>query len=153
VSQVDYDLLEKRDLRMPVPGVNPKDIVDSFNEARGSGRHEATDIPAPRGTPVIAVDGGEVQKLFLSVRGGLTVYQFDASETYCYYYAHLDRYAENLREGQFIQRGDRIGYVGTTGDAPPDRPHLHFAIFKLGPGKHWWQGTAIDPYPILMPNR
>jgi peptidoglycan LD-endopeptidase LytH len=153
VSSADYDLLERRDLAIPVAGVDPKNIVDSFNEMRGSGRHEATDIPAPRGTPVIAVDRGEVKKLFVSVRGGLTVYQFDAGEGYCYYYAHLDRYAEGLREGQFLKRGDRIGYVGTTGDAPADNPHLHFAIFKLGLDKHWWQGTPIDPYPILVSNK
>jgi peptidoglycan LD-endopeptidase LytH len=102
---------------------------------------------------VIAVDDGKVKKLFLSVRGGLTVYQFDTAETYCYYYAHLDRYAEDLREGQFLKRGDRIGYVGTTGDAAADSPHLHFAIFKLGPEKHWWQGAPINPYPILILGR
>jgi peptidoglycan LD-endopeptidase LytH len=132
-----------------VPGVDPRSIVDSFNQVRGSGRHEATDIPAPRGTPVIAVADGVVKKLFTSVRGGLTVYQFDVTGTYCYYYAHLDRYAGGLREGQVLKRGDPLGYVGTTGDAPPGDPHLHFAIFKLGPDKHWWQGTPINPYPIL----
>jgi peptidoglycan LD-endopeptidase LytH len=153
VSTADYDLIESRDLAIPVPGVDPKNVVDSFNEMRGPGRHEATDIPAPRGTLVIAVDSGTVKKLFTSVRGGLTVYQFDASQTYCYYYAHLDRYAAGLEEGEFLKRGDRIGYVGTTGDAPPDDPHLHFAIFKLGAEKHWWQGTPIDPYPFLFRHR
>jgi peptidoglycan LD-endopeptidase LytH len=149
VSSADYDLLEQRHLMIPVTGVGPRNIVDNFNEIRGAGRHEATDILATRGTPVIAVDDGEVKKLFLSVRGGVTVYQFDVSETYCYYYAHLDRYAEGLREGQYLKRGDAIGYVGSTGDAAPDNPHLHFAIFKLGPEKHWWQGTPINPYRIL----
>jgi peptidoglycan LD-endopeptidase LytH len=153
VSQSDYESLESRDLPVPVPGAERGNLVDSFDEVRGSGRHEALDIPAARGTPVIAVDDGEVKKLFFSVRGGLTVYQFDPSETYCYYYAHLDRYAEGLQEGQFLKRSTRIGYVGTTGDASPDSPHLHFAIFKLGPDKHWWQGTPIDPYPVLTVNR
>jgi len=135
VSQSDYESLEKGDLPVPVPGAERQTLVDSFNDMRGSGRHEALDIPAERGTPVIAVDDGEAKKLFFSVRGGLTVYQFDPGETYCYYYAHLDRYAEGLQEGQFLKRGSRIGYVGATGDASPDSPHLHFAIFKLGPEK------------------
>ena len=136
---------------MPVPGVDLKNVLDTFNEARGQTRlHEATDILAPVGTPVIAVDDGTVKKLFFSVRGGLTMYEFDATETYCYYYAHLDRYADGIREGEFLKRGDLVGYVGTTGDASANAPHLHFAIFKLGPEKRWWQGTPIDPYPILM---
>lgn len=150
VSPADYDVLIKRHLTMPISGVDPKSILDTFNEPRGGGRHEATDIPAPRGTPVVAVDSGTVAKLFFSVRGGHTVYQFDATTTYCYYYAHLDRYAMDLREGQFLKPGALIGYVGTSGDAPAGNPHLHFAIFKLGPAKQWWVGTPVNPYPILL---
>src|SRR5439155_13127803 len=121
------------------------------NESRtGARRHEATDILAPRESPVIAVDAGPVKKLFLSVRGGLTVYQFDGSATYCYYYAHLDHYAQGLHEGQILKRGDLIGYVGTSGNARSDNSHLHFAIFKLGPEKEWWKGVPIDPYPVLL---
>lgn len=112
-------------------------------------RHEALDIPAPRGTPVYAVEDGRVVKLFSSKRGGLTVYQFDPTETYCYYYAHLDRYPKGLREGARIRRGDVVGYVGTTGNAPEQTPHLHFSIFKLGPEKKWWRGAAINPYLVL----
>ena len=104
---------------------------------------------APRGTPVLAVAEGNVVKLFNSKRGGLTVYQFDNSATWCYYYAHLDRYAPSLKEGTLLRKGDVLGYVGSTGDASPNAPHLHFAVFQLGPEKHWWQGTAIDPLPLL----
>ena len=92
---------------------------------------------------------GRIVKLFTSAAGGLTVYQFDPSETYCYYYAHLDSYAAGLVEGQTVRRGDVIGTVGTTGNAPPGTPHLHFAIFRLGPEKQWWEGEPIDPFPLL----
>lgn len=146
-----YDTLVRRGPILPVVGVDPTSIQDTFEQKRGTDRkHEATDIIAPRGTPVVAFDDGLIRKLFESKQGGLTVYQFDGTETFCYYYAHLDRYAEGLEEGMFVRRGDRIGYVGTTGNAPIGTPHLHFAIFRLGPEKRWWQGTPINPYPILM---
>jgi murein DD-endopeptidase MepM/ murein hydrolase activator NlpD len=105
---------------------------------------------APRGTPVLAIGDGTVTKLFYSRSGGNTVYEFDPLQTYCYYYAHLDRYASGTREGMSVHKGDVLGYVGSTGDASPDAPHLHLAIFRLGPEKHWWEGTAINPYPLLM---
>ncbi len=124
-------------------------LRDTFEAHRGSGAHEAIDIAAPRGTPVIAVDEGRVVKLFLSVPGGRTIYQFDAHANFAYYYAHLDAYAEGLREGSVVKRGDVLGYVGTTGNAPANAPHLHFAIFRLGPEKRWWQGSAVNPYPFL----
>ena len=111
--------------------------------------HEALDIMAPAGTPVVAVEDGKVAKLFTSKAGGLTVYQFDPSQSVAYYYAHLQGYASGLTEGAAIRRGQVIGYVGSTGNADPAAPHLHFAIFVLGPDKRWWQGTAIDPYPVL----
>ena len=139
-------------LRMPVEGARAADFKDDFSESRGGGarRHEAIDIHAPRGTPVVAAVDGRVVKLFTSRQGGLTVYEFDVAENYVYYYAHLDRYAETLREDQTVRRGDRLGYVGTTGDAAPDAPHLHFAVSRLGPDKHWWQGLPVDPYPLLL---
>jgi peptidoglycan LD-endopeptidase LytH len=140
-----------RRLIIPIQGISIKNIRDTFNETRGiQGKHEATDILAPRGTPVLAVDDGVIKKLFLSKPGGITIYQFDPTEQYCYYYAHLDHYADGIHEGMKVQRGDVIGYVGSTGNASPDAPHLHFAIFVLGPGKRWWEGTPINPYPILM---
>jgi murein DD-endopeptidase MepM/ murein hydrolase activator NlpD len=136
-------------LRVPVSGVVLDSLHDTFTDMRDGHRHEALDIPAPRGTPVMAAAEGNVVKLFKSKEGGLTVYQFDDSQTYCYYYAHLERYASGLKEGVLLRSGDVLGYVGTTGDAPKDAPHLHFAVFQLGPEKNWWQGTAIDPLPLL----
>lgn len=138
-----------RPLLIPVQGASAVDLRDNFDEARGGHPHEALDIAAPRGTPVLATDEGNVVKLFNSKAGGLTVYQFDDSRSYCYYYAHLDRYATGLKEGTLLRQGDILGYVGSSGNAPADAPHLHFAIFKLGPEKQWWQGTAVNPYPIL----
>jgi murein DD-endopeptidase MepM/ murein hydrolase activator NlpD len=136
-------------LGMPIAGVDPHTLKSNFSETRGGHAHEALDIMAARGTPVLAVAEGNVVKLFTSKQGGLTVYQFDDSATWCYYYAHLNRYAPALKEGMLLRKGDVLGYVGSTGDASPDAPHLHFAVFQLGPEKHWWQGTAIDPLPLL----
>ena len=143
------DLGEQR-LLIPVEGISPAELRQSFAESRNGREHEALDILAPRHAAVRAVAAGRIAKLHASARGGLTIYQFDASERYCYYYAHLERYAENVREGMPVDRGQLIGYVGTSGNAPPDTPHLHFAIFALGPEKRWWEGTPIDPYPVLQ---
>ena len=143
--------LRKRDVKIPVEGADEDDLRDTFADARGSGRaHEALDIMAPRHTPVLAADDGVIAKLFNSQGGGgITIYQFDPTETYCYYYAHLDRYASGLKEGQRVRRGDVIAYVGSTGNASPDAPHLHFAIFRLGLERQWWKGEPINPYPVL----
>jgi len=140
-----------RPLIMPVAGIDPSSIHDMFDELRGGStrRHDALDILAPRGTAVVAADDGTVKKLFTSVPGGLTVYEFDPDQRYCYYYAHLDAYAPGLHEGQLLRRGDPVGYVGTTGNAPKDTPHLHFAVIRLDPDKRWWTGTPINPYPLL----
>jgi murein DD-endopeptidase MepM/ murein hydrolase activator NlpD len=147
----DYQLLLQRHLSLPLANLARPDIHDTFNEGRAGGKqHEATDILAPRGTPVLAVEDGIIQKLFLSKPGGLTIYEFDLQGTFCYYYAHLDHYAPGVKDGTRVSRGEVIGYVGTTGNAPPQTPHLHFGIFRLGPEKHWWEGAAIDPYPVLM---
>jgi murein DD-endopeptidase MepM/ murein hydrolase activator NlpD len=145
--------LGDRDIGLPIAGLTAADIHDTFAQSRSNGerRHEASDIMAPRGTPVIAVEDGVIKKLFTSKPGGLTIYQFDPQERYCYYYAHLDRYAHGIREGLSVTRGEVIGYVGSTGNANPDAPHLHFAILELGPDKKWWDDTTpINPYPILM---
>lgn len=137
-------------LLLPVQGVDANQLQDTFTDARSEGRvHDAIDILAPNGTPVLAVADGTVEKLFDSVRGGLTVYQFEPSGRYCYYYAHLDRYAEGLAEKKTIKRGEVIGYVGSTGNASPEAPHLHFEIHVLGPEKQWWKGESINPYPVL----
>lgn len=137
-------------LLIPVAGVSASQLSDTFNQARGNDRrHEAIDIPAPKGTHVFAVADGKVAKLFDSKPGGLTIYQFDISEKFVYYYAHLDRYAEGIEEGTILKRGDLIGYVGATGNADAATPHLHFTIFELGPEKKWWQGTPINPFSLL----
>lgn len=136
-------------LATPIEGLDPARIVETFGDTRQSGQHEALDIPAPRGTPVRAVAEGNVVKLFLSQRGGITVYEFDNSRQWCFYYAHLDSYAPGLKEGTLLRKGDILGYVGSTGNAPPDAPHLHLAVFRLGPEKQWWKGTAVDPLPLL----
>ena len=150
-SGSSIELLRNRKLEIPVDGVSRDQLRDSFDERRGGGlrRHEAIDIMAPRGTPVRAVEGGRVAKLFRSVQGGLTVYLFDPAERFCYYYAHLDRYAAGLHEGQQVQRGELVGYVGSTGNASADAPHLHFAVFHLGDEPKWWQGTPINPHSVL----
>ncbi len=137
-------------LLIPVQGVAAGQLLDTFNQARGEGRsHDAIDIMAPSGTPVLAVADGRVEKLFDSKQGGLTVYQFNVDRTHAYYYAHLQDYAPGLAEGQFLRRGQLVGRVGYTGNANPDAPHLHFAVFVLGPEKRWHEGTAINPYPLL----
>ncbi|OHE84164.1 MAG: hypothetical protein A2579_02005 [Lysobacterales bacterium RIFOXYD1_FULL_69_11] len=137
-------------LLIPVQGIAVNALLDTFNDARGQSRvHDAIDIMAPRGTPVLAAADGTVEKLFTSDAGGLTIYQFEPSGRYAYYYAHLDRYAAGLDEGDTLRRGQVIGYVGSTGNASEDAPHLHFAIFLLGPEKRWWEGSAINPYPLL----
>jgi murein DD-endopeptidase MepM/ murein hydrolase activator NlpD len=134
----------------PIRGLALGDLRDMFAEVHNGHPHEAIDIMEPRGTPVRAVVPGTIRKLFLSKPGGNTVYQFDEMGEYCYYYAHLDGYAEGLHEGMQVQSGDVIGFVGSTGNADPGAPHLHFAIFELGPEKQWWKGKAVDPYPGLV---
>lgn len=142
-------LLARRALMVPVAGIPPAALMDTYEQGRGSRVHEAIDIAAPSGTPVVAVDDGTIAKLFTSKPGGLTVYQFDPEGRLSYYYAHLESYAGNLREGMTVKRGDVIGYVGSTGNADRKVPHLHFAIFKLGADRKWWQGDPINPYPAL----
>lgn len=145
----DLDDLRRRSLAIPVRGVDADDLVSSFHDARGSSRrHEAIDVLAPRGTDVVAVEDGRVAKIFTSDAGGLTLYQIDPSETFVYYYAHLDSYAPGVTEGLMLRKGDVLGTVGTTGNAPKDTPHLHFGIAKLDPDKRWWGGTALDPYLV-----
>jgi peptidoglycan LD-endopeptidase LytH len=150
ISRVaDSQLFEGRALLIPVEGIARWKLRDNYDEGRTGHKHEALDIMAARGTPVLAVDDGRVAKLFRSVAGGLTIYQFDPAGKYAYYYAHLDRYAEGLRDGAAIARGQVLGYVGSTGNASPNAPHLHFTIFRLGPEKQWWKGAPVNPYPFL----
>lgn len=146
------DMLRARSLLIPVLGTPSTSLVPTFEQTRGgTRRHEALDILAPTGTPVVAVEDGTIAKLFTSDAGGLTIYQFDPTRVVAYYYAHLDRYAEGLAEGDRVRGGQVIGYVGATGNADKNAPHLHFAIFKLGPEGRWWEGEPVDPYPVLKP--
>lgn len=156
VLDSDLERLRERKLLFPVPGFDARALRDSFDDPRGSGSrsHGALDILAPRGTPVLAVDDGAVARLHNSVgRGGLSVYHFDPSATYCYYYAHLDRFAEGLKDGSPLRKGDVVGYVGTTGNAPPQTPHLHFSVFKLGPEKRWGHGVPINAFALWAPRQ
>ena len=135
---------------LPVQGLTRADLHDTYSHVHNGHAHEAIDIMAPLGTPVHAVVPGTIRKLFLSKPGGNTIYEFDEASERSFYYAHLQRYADGLREGMRVERGDIIGYVGSTGNADPRAPHLHFAVFELGPGHEWWKGTPIDPYPSLV---
>ena len=141
-----------RELIIPVLNVRPDDLSDTFSDARGGGSrlHEAIDIMAPAGTSVVAASSGEIEKLFRSDAGGKTIYVRSKDGTTIHYYAHLDAYAEGLREGQRVRRGQRLGTVGTTGNASPDAPHLHFAILQTTKDAAWWEpANAVNPYPLL----
>lgn len=140
-------------LLIPVAGVRREMLVDTFTQARDGGLrvHDAIDIMAPHGTPVIAAAGGRVEKLYLSKQGGNTVYLRSPDQTIVYYYAHLDSYQPGLAEGQQLAAGAPLGTVGSTGNADPAGPHLHFAILQTSPGAKWWDGALpLNPYPLLM---
>ncbi|HVL29232.1 MAG TPA: M23 family metallopeptidase [Sphingomicrobium sp.] len=139
-------------LAIPVVGVRPSQLVDTYTQARAGGarRHDAIDIMAPIGRPVVAAAPGRVEKLFFSEGGGgISAYVRSDDGRWIYYYAHLSAYAPGLREGQRLRRGAPVGYVGATGNANPAGPHLHFAINRMEPGEKWWQGRPINPYPLL----
>ena len=146
----DVIRLRSRSPLVPVQAMDASKLTDTYSQSRESGTrsHEALDILAPLGTPVVAVEDGRIAKLFLSKPGGITVYQFDPGTEFAYYYAHLDRYADGLAEGMAVKRGDVIGYVGNTGNAAGGAPHLHFAVFRLGPERQWWQGTPLNPFGL-----
>ena len=146
------DSEEQRQLLVPVLNVRPSDLTDTYTDSRGGGSrlHEAIDIMAPTGTTVVAAAAGEVEKLFRSDAGGKTIYVRSPDGRTIHYYAHLDEYAEGLREGQRVRRGQRLGTVGSTGNASEDAPHLHFAILRTTSDAAWWEpATAINPYPLL----
>ncbi len=145
-SRADAEYFGDNLLMVPVDGVEPRNLRDSFNAPRGADRiHGAIDIPAPRGTPVVAAIDGEVIRLRQNTAGGVTAYLVDASRRYVYYYAHLDRYSDQMTEGLVVRQGFVIGYVGTSGNAPPDVPHLHFQAMRLaGNQREWWNGTPVD---------
>jgi murein DD-endopeptidase MepM/ murein hydrolase activator NlpD len=144
---------EGSQLALPVEGVTRSELRDSFDEPRDGHTHHAIDIPAPHGTAVRAAAAGPVARIHTSTNGGRSVYQLSADSSRVYYYAHLGSYAAGLHEGQRLQRGMLIGTVGTTGNAPVDAPHLHFAIWHTDPAAaragNVWEGDPINPYPRL----
>ena len=143
------DDLRQRGLLIPVEGVQAEDLLDTYHDPRSGGRvHKALDIMAERHTPVLAVEDGTIARLYTSDLGGLTIYQFDPSGLYSYYYAHLENYARGIEEGDRVEQGQVIGYVGSTGNAPDQAPHLHFAMYLLGPEKRWWEGEPINPWSV-----
>jgi murein DD-endopeptidase MepM/ murein hydrolase activator NlpD len=138
------------ELIIPVAGVRPDQLQDTFSDARSDGRvHDAIDIAAPRGTPVLAAADGTIVKLFQSEKGGTTIYQLSTDKKYFYYYAHLERYVEGLTEGHIAKRGETLAYVGDTGNAGTGNYHLHFSIALTSDPKRYWEGTNINPYPLL----
>jgi murein DD-endopeptidase MepM/ murein hydrolase activator NlpD len=151
VTPADVDLLV-REIAMPLDGIDPTTLHSNFDERRGGGtrQHQALDIMAPRGTPIRSAASGRVLKLFHSVNGGLMVYAADSSERFVLMYAHLDRYEPGLTDSTRLARGQTIGYVGSTGNASLNAPHLHFAIARSADVKRWSRGKAIDPLPVLL---
>jgi murein DD-endopeptidase MepM/ murein hydrolase activator NlpD len=139
-------------LRLPIDGISIESFKGGFAQMRGALPHEGVDIMAPRGTPIHAVQDGTIAKLFFSRFGGVTIYEFNDGWL-CFYYAHLERYADGLHDGQRVSQGEVIGYVGTSGNAPPETPHLHFSIFELNADRKWWQGRALDPYLVYKETR
>ena len=150
-TELDLAVL-RRELTVPVAGVAASALHDSYAELRGGTRaHEALDILAPRGTPVLSAANGRVLKLFSSVPGGLMVYATDSTERFILMYGHLDAYAPGLADGQVLRQGQQVGVVGSTGNAAANAPHLHFAIARAGDLKQWWKGAPVNPYPLLRP--
>jgi peptidoglycan LD-endopeptidase LytH len=147
----DVAYLRARRLIIPVAGVEPERLRNDFNATRGGGRrHNAIDILAPYGTPVIAADDGYILRLSRNRAGGIVVYATDPEERVVYYYAHLAGYHEGLGAGKKIAKGDTLGYVGTSGNAPEDTPHLHFQIMRMRGGGRYWNGEPLNPYPLLV---
>ena len=150
LAEADLAYLRTRALMVPVQGVRAEKVLDTFTDRRGTTRrHNALDIMAPRGTPVLAADDGRVYKLRHNSAGGTTIYAMDPESRFVYYYAHLDRYRDGLAEGAPLAKGEVIGYVGTTGNAPPNIPHLHFQVMRLTTERRYWDGVPVDPKPFL----
>lgn len=149
---LEVDTLRRRSgLIIPVAGVRPEDLVDTYTAARSQGRsHNAIDIIAAKGTPVLAAVDGPVKRLFVSDKGGITLYQIGSPDSLMvYYYAHLERYAEGVTEGKWLRQGEVLGYVGDTGNATPGNYHLHFAVWKISDTKNFWTGDDQNPYILL----
>jgi murein DD-endopeptidase MepM/ murein hydrolase activator NlpD len=150
-TATDLEVL-RHEMQVPVSGISPSMLHDTYNELRGGTRvHEALDILAPRGTPVMSATAGRVLKLFNSKAGGLMVYAADSTGRFILMYGHLDAYQPGLAAGQTLRRGQPLGVVGTTGNAPASTPHLHFAVARSSNVNDWWIGTPVNPFPLLKP--
>ncbi len=137
-------------LIIPVAGVKPEQLRDTFTDSRSEGRaHDAIDIMAPEGTPVLAATDGEIVRLFQSDRGGTTIYQLSPDKKLLFYYAHLQSYAAGVAVGKFARQGEVIAYVGDTGNSGTGNYHLHFSVAILADPKRYWEGHNINPYPLL----
>jgi murein DD-endopeptidase MepM/ murein hydrolase activator NlpD len=149
------DALAMRGLMIPVAGIAARDVRDSFHADRDGGdrKHQAIDILAPRGTPVLAADDGKVLRMASNTLGGITLYASDPQDRFVYYYAHMDRYHPAMTAGRQLARGDTIGFVGTTGNAAEDVPHLHFQVMLMPDDGKYWMGEPVNPYPLLKPTR
>ena len=146
----DADYLAARRLVIPVAGADPAKLEDSFKEPRDGDRvHRAIDILAPRGTPILSADDGKILRMTTSALGGISMYTVDPSSRLVYYYAHMDRYNDGMSPGRTIVKGDTLGFVGTTGNAPKDIPHLHFQIMRWPADGKYWNGEPIDPFEVL----
>jgi murein DD-endopeptidase MepM/ murein hydrolase activator NlpD len=141
----DADYLRALRLMVPVAGTHPDRVRDTYTAGRGSRVHEAVDIFAPRGTAVLAAVDGELLRVTSNTLGGKTIYATDRGRRFVYYYAHLDRYADGTKVGARVRKGDVIGYVGTTGNAPPNTPHLHFQVMRMIDSRQWWEGPPVNP--------
>ncbi len=151
VPATEHDYLRSRWLMVPVAGVRVRDVPDTYRARRsGNRQHNATDIMAPRGTPVVSADAGRIIKLARNSAGGITVYATDSHERFVYYYAHLDRYHDGVTDGMPLAKGQIIGYVGTSGNAPENTPHLHFQAMRARDVKRWWEGEPLDVRPYLV---
>lgn len=146
----EREYLRSRKMMVPVHGVRPSQLQDTYNAKRSGGRtHNALDVMVRRGTPVVSADDGVVRRISTNPLGGRTVYVVDHAQRFVHYYAHLDEYARGLREGQRIRRGDLIGTVGTTGNAPRNAPHLHYQLLRYADARMWWTGEPVNPLPYL----
>jgi murein DD-endopeptidase MepM/ murein hydrolase activator NlpD len=151
LALTDEEYLERRALMVPVEGVRPEKVPDTYWQPRDGGArtHQAVDILAKRGTPVLSADSGTVLRLSKNTLGGITIYATDPDRRFVFYYAHLDGYAPGLFEGKPVAQGELLGYVGTTGNAPKNTPHLHFQVMRYVDARQWWNGPPFDPRPFL----
>jgi murein DD-endopeptidase MepM/ murein hydrolase activator NlpD len=151
VAEAELEPLRASGLLVPVRGALLSRIEDSFDAPRDGGRrHDAVDILAPRGTPIVAASEGWVLRVGTNALGGNVIWTSDPEQRFVHYYAHLERYARGIKAGDRIERGAVLGYVGTTGNAPPDVPHLHFQVMRVNDAKRWWDGTPVNPRPFLV---